>query len=120
MKPAKLRKKIVQCGEPAHQQALRAKLNAEPGPHVIPPHSMASGGYPSARTTAIHRDDKEPTCAIRIISQRVWRSTRPGAGHSKAVRRAVAAGVAMMLPEVANAQATSERDVEIKTPDGTC
>jgi len=32
----------------------------------------------------------------------------------------LAGGVAMMLPEVANAQATSERDVEIKTPDGTC
>src|SRR6187455_3034684 len=32
----------------------------------------------------------------------------------------LAAGVAMTLPEVANAQATSERDVEIKTPDGTC
>ena len=29
------------------------------------------------------------------------------------------AGVAMMLPGVANAQAVSERDVEIKTPDGT-
>jgi carboxymethylenebutenolidase len=29
------------------------------------------------------------------------------------------AGVAMMLPEVANAQAVTERDVEIKTPDGT-
>jgi len=32
----------------------------------------------------------------------------------------LAAGAAMMLPEVANAQATSERDGEIKTPDGTC
>jgi carboxymethylenebutenolidase len=32
----------------------------------------------------------------------------------------LAAGVAMTLPEVANAQATNERDVEIKTPDGTC
>ena len=32
----------------------------------------------------------------------------------------LAAGAAMMLPEVANAQATSEREVEIKTPDGTC
>jgi len=32
----------------------------------------------------------------------------------------LAAGVAMMLPEVANAQATNERDVDIKTPDGTC
>ena len=32
----------------------------------------------------------------------------------------VAAGVAMMLPESADAQATGERDVEIKTPDGTC
>jgi carboxymethylenebutenolidase len=32
----------------------------------------------------------------------------------------LAAGVAMMLPEAANAQATNERDVEIKTPDGTC
>jgi carboxymethylenebutenolidase len=31
----------------------------------------------------------------------------------------VAAGVAMALPEVANAQATGERDVEIKTADGT-
>jgi carboxymethylenebutenolidase len=31
----------------------------------------------------------------------------------------VAAGVSMMLPEVANAQATGEKDVEIKTPDGT-
>ena len=31
----------------------------------------------------------------------------------------VAAGVSMVLPEVANAQATGERDVEIKTPDGT-
>ena len=29
------------------------------------------------------------------------------------------AGVAMMLPGVANAQAVTERDVEIKTPDGT-
>jgi carboxymethylenebutenolidase len=32
----------------------------------------------------------------------------------------VAAGVAMMLPESADAQATGEREVEIKTPDGTC
>jgi carboxymethylenebutenolidase len=32
----------------------------------------------------------------------------------------VAAGVPMMLPASANAQATSEREVEIKTPDGTC
>ena len=31
----------------------------------------------------------------------------------------VAAGVSMMLPAVANAQQTSEKDVEIKTPDGT-
>jgi carboxymethylenebutenolidase len=30
------------------------------------------------------------------------------------------AGVAMMLPELANAQATSERNVEIKTADGVC
>jgi carboxymethylenebutenolidase len=30
------------------------------------------------------------------------------------------AGVAMMLPRVANAQATAEREVDIKTPDGTC
>jgi carboxymethylenebutenolidase len=29
------------------------------------------------------------------------------------------AGVAMMLPEAANAQAVTEREVEIKTPDGT-
>jgi carboxymethylenebutenolidase len=29
------------------------------------------------------------------------------------------AGVAMMLPDVANAQAVTERDVDIKTPDGT-
>ena len=32
----------------------------------------------------------------------------------------VAAGVAMMLPQSADAQQTAERDVEIKTPDGTC
>jgi carboxymethylenebutenolidase len=32
----------------------------------------------------------------------------------------VAAGVSLVLPEIANAQQTSERDVEIKTPDGTC
>ena len=31
----------------------------------------------------------------------------------------VAAGVSMVLPAVANAQATSEKDVQIKTPDGT-
>ena len=31
----------------------------------------------------------------------------------------VGAGVAMMLPEIANAQAVTERDVDIKTPDGT-
>ena len=31
----------------------------------------------------------------------------------------VGAGVAMMLPEVTNAQAVNERDVDIKTPDGT-
>ena len=31
----------------------------------------------------------------------------------------IAAGVAMMLPGVANAQAVTEREVEIKTPDGT-
>jgi carboxymethylenebutenolidase len=30
------------------------------------------------------------------------------------------AGVAMMLPQVANAQAVTESDVTIKTPDGTC
>jgi carboxymethylenebutenolidase len=32
----------------------------------------------------------------------------------------VAAGVSMLLPQDASAQQTSERDVEIKTPDGTC
>jgi carboxymethylenebutenolidase len=32
----------------------------------------------------------------------------------------VAAGMSLVLPEVANAQQTSEKDVEIKTPDGTC
>lgn len=32
----------------------------------------------------------------------------------------VAAGATMMLPALANAQATSGREVEIKTPDGTC
>lgn len=32
----------------------------------------------------------------------------------------LAAGIAMVLPESANAQATAERDVEITTPDGTC
>src|SRR4026207_1321765 len=32
----------------------------------------------------------------------------------------LAAGGAMTLPGVGKAQATSERDVEIKTPDGTC
>jgi carboxymethylenebutenolidase len=32
----------------------------------------------------------------------------------------VGAGVSMTLPEIANAQQTSEKDVEIKTPDGTC
>jgi len=32
----------------------------------------------------------------------------------------VAAGVSMLLPVDAHAQQTSERDVEIKTPDGTC
>src|SRR5918998_890298 len=31
----------------------------------------------------------------------------------------LAAGVAMMLPDVVDAQAVTERDVEIKTPDGT-
>ena len=31
----------------------------------------------------------------------------------------VAAGVSMVLPAVANAQATAEKEVEIKTPDGT-
>ncbi len=31
----------------------------------------------------------------------------------------IGAGVAMMLPDVANAQAVTEREVEIKTPDGT-
>jgi carboxymethylenebutenolidase len=30
------------------------------------------------------------------------------------------AGLAMMLPQAANAQAVTERDVEIRTPDGTC
>jgi carboxymethylenebutenolidase len=30
------------------------------------------------------------------------------------------AGLAMMLPQAANAQAVAERDVEIRTPDGTC
>lgn len=32
----------------------------------------------------------------------------------------VAAGAPMMVPALANAQATREREVEIKTPDGTC
>jgi carboxymethylenebutenolidase len=32
----------------------------------------------------------------------------------------VAAGVSLVLPQLANAQQTSEKDVEIKTPDGTC
>jgi carboxymethylenebutenolidase len=33
---------------------------------------------------------------------------------------AAGAGLAAMLPRAANAQAVTERDVEIKTPDGTC
>ena len=32
----------------------------------------------------------------------------------------VAAGVSLVLPQSANAQQTSEKDVQIKTPDGTC
>src|SRR4030095_2653895 len=32
----------------------------------------------------------------------------------------LAAGAGMALPESANAQATREEEVEIKTPDGTC
>ena len=32
----------------------------------------------------------------------------------------LAAGAPMMLPDLANAQATGEREVEIKTPDGIC
>lgn len=32
----------------------------------------------------------------------------------------LAAGAAMALPQLANAQATGEREVEITTPDGTC
>src|SRR5688572_15057521 len=32
----------------------------------------------------------------------------------------VAAGVSMVLPEIANAQQTSEKEVQITTPDGTC
>jgi carboxymethylenebutenolidase len=32
----------------------------------------------------------------------------------------LAAGAAMLLPQAADAQATSEREVEITTPDGTC
>jgi carboxymethylenebutenolidase len=32
----------------------------------------------------------------------------------------VAAGASLVLPESANAQQTSEKDVQIKTPDGTC
>ena len=32
----------------------------------------------------------------------------------------VAAGVSLVLPESANAQQTSEKEVEIKTPEGTC
>src|SRR5687767_713729 len=32
----------------------------------------------------------------------------------------VAAGVAMALPETANAQTVTDREVDIKTPDGTC
>src|SRR5688572_22622709 len=33
---------------------------------------------------------------------------------------AAGAGVMFMLPEVANAQAVAEEEVNIKTPDGTC
>ena len=33
---------------------------------------------------------------------------------------AAGTGIAMMLPRAANAQAVAEKDVEIKTPDGTC
>jgi len=33
---------------------------------------------------------------------------------------AAGAGLAVMLPRAANAQAVTEKDVEIKTPDGTC
>ena len=32
----------------------------------------------------------------------------------------VGAGIAMMLPQVANAVAVTEADVTVKTPDGTC
>ena len=52
--------------------------------------------------------------------QRVWRRTEArGLVTRRQFGVLLGAGVAMMLPRVANAQAVTEREVEIKTPDGT-
>src|SRR5688500_2966544 len=62
-------------------------ITSFPHAHIRP---LEPGASPTLRTQRssgvctgctyhrIHRDDKEPTCAIRIILRKVWRSTRRG------------------------------------------
>jgi carboxymethylenebutenolidase len=56
----------------------------------------------------IFEEDLEKAIRAGRVSRRDFGSLTAGAG------------LAMMLPRAANAQAVTEKDVEIKTPDGTC
>jgi carboxymethylenebutenolidase len=56
---------------------------------------------------------------IRIISRKTDKSTRVWQDDAKTVRHHVGAGMAMMLPQVANAVTVTESDVNVPTPDGT-
>ncbi len=59
-------------------------------------------------------------CDIDHFAESVKEYEARGLVTRRQFGKLVAAGIALMLPEVANAQAVTERDVEIKTTDGTC
>ena len=64
--------------------------------------------------------NKETFACVTNISKRTWRTTLcfPPLTRRQFAAASVGAGVVVMLPRAADAQAVKESDVEIKTPDG--
>ena len=46
--------------------------------YAVPLHELEEMVYVLGSTSVVFNDDEEPTCAIKTILQRVWRSTKPG------------------------------------------
>ena len=63
--------------------------------------------------------NEESTCASRTSSRKIGRSTEARGLVTRRQFGAVLGGMAMVLPQVANAVSVTESDVNVMMPDGT-